>query len=401
VKGCKNKVRILLLYAGTLSGHRQAARALKQALNKLYPEVEIRMENIFRHGHPCWGCLLDSLYRVLIRLIPWFWDFIWDSKEIYYLTYLLRSVLYRLNYLRLYKEIIVPFNPQAVVCTFNIACAVCYVIKDKKRADYLLAAVPTDFCLHPYWVYKNVDIYFLPHKGLKKKLLRAGVTLNKVQITGIPVSLDFSRLDDTNQLRRKWGVMKNVFTILLIGGGQGIGPLKEIMLTLNNCELPIQLLVVTGTNRHLRRKLQKIQPRLSFPSRILGYTREVDELMQLSDLLISKPGGLTVAEALVKETPLGILDSLAGQERRNREFLLKKGVAFELKSSRDIVGLVRKLLDNNSFDLENWQRRVRKLARPQAARNVAKKIMNLVEQRTGKFKKPGSLIEHRISSSVQ
>jgi len=401
MEGCRRKVRILLLYAGTLSGHRQAARALKQALSKLYPEVEIKMENIFRYGHPCWGCLLDRLYRVLIRFFPWFWDLIWDSKVVYYLTYMLRSFLYQLNYFRLYRKLILPFNPQAVICTFNIACALCSVIKKKRGVDYLLAAVPTDFCLHPYWVYKNVDVYFLPHKGLEKDLINRGIDPDKVQITGIPISLDFSMSKDRKKLREKWGINEGLFTILLIGGGQGMGPLKEIVLALNNCELPIQLLVVTGTNRHLRRKLRKIQPGLSFPSRILGYTREVAELMEISDLLISKPGGLTVAEALATETPLGILDSLAGQERRNQELLLKKGVAFELKDRQDIIGLIRKLLDS-SFDLEDWRGRVRKLARPRAAQDIARRIMHLVEERMDRSKEvKGGSIEDRIPSNIR
>jgi len=180
-----------------------------------------------------------------------------------------------------------------------------------------------------------------------------------------------------------------------------MGPLKEIVLALNNCELPIQLLVVTGTNRHLRRKLRKIQPELSFPSRILGYTREVAELMEISDLLISKPGGLTVAEALATETPLGILDSLAGQERRNQELLLKKGVAFELKDRQDIIGLIRKLLDS-SFDLEDWRGRVRKLARPRAAQDIARRIMHLVEERMDRSKEvKGGSIEDRIPSNIR
>jgi len=380
MKSRNGKIRILLLHNGVLSGHKQASKAIRQALNKLYPEIKVRERNIFRYGHLCWRCLLDSLYQALIKLVPWLWDFIWDSKEVYYLTYILRSFLYRINYFQLYKEVILPFNPQAVICTFNIPCALCSVIKEKKGVNYLLAAVPTDFYLHPYWFYKNVDVYFLPHEGLKKELIRKKVDPDKIQITGIPISLDFSRSTKVKKLKNKWGLKENLFTILLIGGGQGMGSLMKIVLTLNNLQLPIQLLVVTGTNRRLKRKFQKMQPNLSFPLKVLGYTRHISELMEVSDLLISKPGGLTVAEALTKELPLGIVDSLAGQERRNRELLLKKGIAFELKDKESIIDLIYKF-SNDSFDLKSWRKRVKDLARPEAARVVAQKIMYLIEER--------------------
>lgn len=380
MKSRNGKIRILLLHTGVLSGHRQASKAIREALNKLYPKTEVKERNIFRYGHPCWRYLLDSLYQSLIKLVPWLWDFIWDSKEVYYLTYILRSFLYRINYFRLYKEVIHPFNPQAVICTFSIPCAICSVIKEKKGVNYLLAAVPTDFYLHPYWFYKNIDIYFLPHKGLRKELIRKKVDPDKIQITGIPISLNFSKSREAKKLKNKWGLKENLFTILLIGGGQGMGSLEEIVLTLNNLRLPIQLLVVTGTNRHLKRKFEKMQPKLSFPLKILGYTRHISELMEASDLLISKPGGLTVAEALAKHLPLGIVNSLAGQERRNRELLLKKGIAFELKDKESIIDLIHKF-SNDSFDLKSWRQRVKDLARPKAALDIAQKIMYLIEEK--------------------
>jgi processive 1,2-diacylglycerol beta-glucosyltransferase len=102
--------------------------------------------------------------------------------------------------------------------------------------------------------------------------------------------------------------------------------------------------------------------------------------MEVSDLLISKPGGLTTAEALVKELPLGIVDSLAGQERRNKQLLLRKEIAFELNSREAIIRLISNLKDN-SFDLESWRKRARKLACPRAAEKIAQTVIELVKNR--------------------
>lgn len=376
--------RILLLYIAAATGHRQAAEVIRQTLRKLYPEAEVRRENLYQYGNSFLRYLLDSLYNAIIRLVPWFWDLIWDSKGVYWLTYGLRSFLYRLNYLRLYREVILPFNPQIVICTHNIPCALCSVIKKAKGANYLLAAVPTDFCLHSYWFYDNVDAYFVSHKGLKKKLVERGAEPGKIKITGIPISLNFSKSHNSKELREKWGLEEDLFTILLMGGGQGIGSPKEIILALDKSHLPVQLLVVTGTNRRLRKKIQKIQAKVNFPLKALGYTKQIDELMEVSHLLISKPGGLTTAEALAKEIPLGIFDSLAGQERRNKKFLLEKEIAFELKSKGDIVRLVRNLMEH-SFDMENWRNRVKDLARPKAAEEITQTVMELIKNRRSSF----------------
>ena len=160
-----------------------------------------------------------------------------------------------------------------------------------------------------------------------------------------------------------------------------MGSLKEIILALSKSHLPIQVLVVTGANRRLKKKIQRIQSKVNFPLRVLGYTRQIDELMEVSDLLISKPGGLTTAEALAKEIPLGILDSLAGQERRNKELLLEKEIAFELRSEEAMICLIKNFMEG-SFDWNHWRSRVRELARPKAAQEIAQTIIELIKNRT-------------------
>jgi processive 1,2-diacylglycerol beta-glucosyltransferase len=159
-----------------------------------------------------------------------------------------------------------------------------------------------------------------------------------------------------------------------------MGSLKEIVVTLDSSHLPIQLLVVTGINRRLKRKLQALESDLNLSLKVLGYIKQIDELMEISDLLISKPGGLTTAEALVKKLPLGIFDSLAGQERRNQQLLSEKGVTFELKGKEDLIDLIQRFL-NNSLDLTQWRQGVNGLARPQATQEIVEKLVSLTKQR--------------------
>jgi len=375
-------VRILLLYVSDVLGHRQAARAIKQAFQQEHPWVTVREENLFRHGNPFVRCSLNSLYYAIIKLIPWFWNIIWDSKEVYWLTYPLRELLYTLNYHRLYKEVIKPFNPHAVICTHSLSCAISSTIKRKKKSEYFLVAVPTDFYLNPYWFYKNVDMYFLPQSSSNYHCLKEKVPAEKLFASGIPIRPQFSKSKDRPYLKKKWQVEDNLFTILIMGGGEGLGPIKDTVRALKEVSLPLQVLVVTGVNRKLKRNLRKISPKLNFPLKVWGYVREIDELMEISDLLITKPGGLTTAEALTKGLPMILMDSITGQEMTNKKLLLERGLAFSLNTPEQVISLVRNCI-NNGYDREFWRKKAKELSRPRASREI---VYNAVEMLKNKGK---------------
>jgi len=373
-------MKVLIVYISDISGHRQAAKAIKQAFQESYPWVTVREENLFRHGNPFITCSLDSLYYALIKVTPWLWNIIWDSEEVYWLTYFVRSVLYRMNYHRLYREVIKPFDPQVVICTHSLSCAICSTIKYDKKMNYLLVAVPTDFYLNPYWFYKNVDMYFLPQDDSKLECLRKKISHDKLQVSGIPISPQFCQHKDKNCLREKWQMKDSLFTILIMGGARGLGDIKDIVVALDKSSLPLQVIVVAGTNRKLKRELRRLSSRLSFPFKVYGYVREIDELMEISDLLISKPGGLTTAEALSKALPMVVVDSIAGQERGNRKFLLEKGLAFSLNRTKDLISVVRKFI-NNDFDKTLWEKKIKDVARSGSSREIARKIVGMIKNK--------------------
>jgi len=370
-------MKILLLYISDVLGHRQAARAIKKAFQEEHPQATVREENLFRYGNSFIRCSLNGLYYAIIKLLPWFWNIIWDSKEVYWLTYPLREVLYRLNYHRFYREVIKPFNPDAVICTHSLCCAISSVIKRDKNLDYLLIAVPTDFYLNPYWFYKNVDMYFLPQDNLESNHLRWKVSPDRLYVTGIPILPEFSKPKNRSYLKKKWQVDENLFTILIMGGGEGLGPIKETVLALAKNSLPIQILVVTGTNRKLKKKLDRISQNIKLSLKVLGYIRQIDELMEISDLLITKPGGLTCAEALSKGLPIMALDSITGQERKNKELLLEKGLAFSLDSPGQLVSLVRNCI-NDGFNRDLWRKKAKEFARLNSSQEIVREIVEIL-----------------------
>lgn len=373
-------MKALIVYISDVSGHRQAARAIKQAFKENYPELTVEEVNLFRHGNPFMRFALNSLYYAAIKVTPWLWNLIWDSKEIYWLTYLLRIVLYRMNYHRLYRNVIKIFDPQVVICTNSLSCAICSAIKQDKRLNYLIAAVPTDLYLNPYWFYKNVDIYFLPRDISDFRHVKKIVPSAKLQASGIPISPDFSKPKDIAFLKKKWQIEDGLFTILIMGGGQGWGAIENIVLAMENDSLPLQVIAVAGTNRKLKRRLCKLASKFNFPFKVCGYVRQMDELMEVSDLLITKPGGLTTAEALSKALPMIVVDSIAGQERRNKKFLLEKGLAFDLNSAEEVSLLIRGFIENG-YNRKSWREKTKIVARPHASREIAQKIMDMLKKR--------------------
>lgn len=236
--------------------------------------------------------------------------------------------------------------------------------------------MPTDFYLNPYWFYKNVDMYFLPQDNLTSNHLRWKVSPDKLCVSGIPILPEFSKPKDRLYLKKKWQVHENLFTILIMGEGEGLGPIEDAVLAFKKVSLPFQVLVVTGINRKLKKNLHKISPRLNFPLKVLGYVRQIDELMEISDLLITKPGGLTCAEALCKGIPIIAIDSITGQERKNKEFLLEKDLAFSVDSPDQVVSLVRNCI-NDGFNREFWRKKAKELAHPNSSQEIVHKIMQI------------------------
>ncbi|MBC7189328.1 glycosyltransferase, partial [Candidatus Aerophobetes bacterium] len=227
---------------------------------------------------------------------------------------------------------------------------------------------------------KNVDMYFLPQEELKERCLREKkIPPSKVEVSGIPISPDFSVEKNKDLLRKKWKVKENLYTVLVMGGGQGWGAIQETVLSLNKIDFPLQVIVVSGTNRKLRKNLCRLSSSLNFPFQVYGYVREIDELMEISDLLITKPGGLTTAEALSKGLPMIVIDSITGQERRNKKMLLEKGFALAIDNTeklREAVGF----FFNNGFDKNVWKKKTRQIARPNSSCEIVRKIMSMREK---------------------
>jgi processive 1,2-diacylglycerol beta-glucosyltransferase len=233
----------------------------------------------------------------------------------------------------------------------------------------------TDFAPHSFWVYNEVDFYVVPSELTSQELSRKGVPPEKICVLGIPIDPRFAKTIDVVEVRAQYGLDKDIPVVLVMGGGHGLGPIKQIIRELDECELPMQMMVVCGLNRRLYGWMvrQKFQKRVL----IFKYTGEIDRLMSASNLVITKPGGITTAESLAKGLPMVILNPIPGQEARNTDFLVDAQAAFSAESVADVVPAVRCILAGGlSGSRLSSLTEGRALAKPTSSRDIAAFVLD-------------------------
>ncbi len=272
------------------------------------------------------------------------------------------------------KVLLEDFQPDAVVCTQAFPCGVMADYKEASGANIFLIGVLTDYLAHSYWVCSTVDRYVVPSVRAKNYLSRFGIAEKKIFGYGIPIHPKFRIKFERKEILKKLDLRADLPIILVMGGGRGTGPIERVVRELIRIKSHFQIIAVTGCNDKLKNKLEKEKNYFKKPIRIIGYTDTINEIMEVSTLIITKPGGLSVAEALTKKLPMIILRPIPGQEINNTQFLLDEGVALKANNERGAAELASRLLMTPSR-LKNMRRKCRENSNPQAAFKIAKLIL--------------------------
>jgi processive 1,2-diacylglycerol beta-glucosyltransferase len=366
--------RILLMYISEVSGHHNATLAIEKALKQLDHRVCVLNINSFHYTNPIMEKLINRAYMGVIKRTPRVWDYLYDNPRFFKQTQRIKDSIHKSNFKK-FAVLFEKFKPTAVVCTQAFPCG---LIADYKRVFNVkipLFGVLTDFFPHSYWVYNEVDYYIVPYKEASDRLIKEGIPRERIKQYGIPIDLKFAITDHRKETAKRLGLDLNIPTILIMGGGQGLGPIKKIVTCLNKCRRDFQLIVVAGTNKKLLKWLKKAKKNYKHRLQVLEYVNNVEQLMEVSDFIISKPGGLTAAEALAKGLPMIIIKPIPGQEENNTQFLLGQGVAIRIKRLENIhIDLERLLGDKEK--VRQMRENARKLGRPNSALDTAKLILD-------------------------
>lgn len=356
----------------------RSAEALQKAAKILYPEAKVVILDTFRYTNPFLDKAMFGTYIRILKMAPSFYGYLYRRSEH-------RNALSsrsKLGFNRLINALTAPklseyvkyFCPQIIVCTHPFPLGVAAGMKKRGVFQGALYAAITDFTIHSFWVFPEVDFYIVGSEHLLEHREKTGLEKGHILSTGIPIDPAFEENFEKNTLRQRLGLQSGLATILIMGGGLGMGPLLAAVQTLDRLCNSCQLIVVAGKNKSLFEKLNRLAPGLSCEIKALGFVDNIHELMQASDLIVGKAGGLTCAEALAAGLPMFILDPLPGHEERNTEFLTNLGAGYRVKEN-NLAGLIRTCLLNPE-QMARMAKNALRLGKPGAACNALRFMVN-------------------------
>ena len=367
--------RILLMHISEVSGHKQATLAIENAIKALEPQTEILNINAFNYTNPITEQVINRLYMSVLKRTPGIWEYLYDNPSVVKSIARFKQFVHNHNSPKL-KRLYDNFKPDVIACSQAFPCGMVADFKKIYNIDVPLVAVLTDYVPHSFWLYENVDYYIAPDIETKNKLAEKGIQGEKIKVLGIPIDPKFSKAYDRKAVCVKLGLDATKPVILIMGGGHGLGPIKKIIGLTDEIRLDLQIIVVAGINEKLLRWLEK--KKVKFRKKILGlgFVDNIEELMSVSTLIVTKPGGITTAEALAMGLPMVIVKPLPGQEEHNTQFLLKLGAAVLVKEEA-VIGQTIAALLRQPEEIRKIKETARKIAAPNSATDIAKLLLEL------------------------
>jgi processive 1,2-diacylglycerol beta-glucosyltransferase len=335
------KKRVLLLSEGFGSGHTQAAQAISMGLRQLSKSITTRVLELGAFQHPTIAPWIFSAYRKTVTNKPHLVGMLYQSYNKKSFSRLSSLALHRLFYSRT-AHIIKQLRPDLIISTHPFPTV---IVSRLKRAGLStpLCTVITDYDAHGTWVDPAVNYYMVSTTEVKDKLIARGISSDVIQITGIPVHPKFWGIPNREETRISLN-LQNMPTVLIMGGGWGLIDNEEIMNYITEWRDQIQLIFCTGNNEKVLHKLSEDE-RFKHPNiHLFGFTKDIDKLMDVSDILITKPGGMTCTEAMSKGIPMLFYSPIPGQEEENCQYFIDNGFGEQIQSIATIKDWFNKLL---------------------------------------------------------
>lgn len=268
-------------------------------------------------------------------------------------------------------------RPDAVVCTHAFPCGTMAEYKRLYDGCPPIVGIVTDFAVHAFWMHDEVDGYVVATESVRQKMIARGIDGDRIAASGIPVRPEFTPTSESRDaLRERLDLPRDRHVVLMMGGGLGIGPLERMMRALESIDAPLTAVVITGRNARVERRVLAAAESIGYPVRALRFVDNVYDYMHAADVFVTKPGGLSTAEALVAQVPMVLCKPLPGQEERNARVLCDAGAAVRVRSVDDLPAALGGILGNP-------ERRARlvaaatRLGRPHAAGEAASMIARL------------------------
>ena len=371
--------KILIFYASYGGGHLSAAKAIKKCIDETYNNVETEMVDCVKYINKTLEKVTTAAYKEMAKKAPWVWGRVYNNSKSGPLAHI-SSRSNSIMAIKL-KRLLNSYNPDLVICTHPFAAQMTSYLKRKNKVNCSLATILTDFAPHEQWLIGNeyIDYFFVAHYGMKKSLEGTGIPASKVFATGIPLSNRFLAHYNKEEILKSVGLEPGKKTVLFFAGGSShyaSGNIYEIFESFIESFPNMQLLTITGRSPKLKKHFDELVDVTDTGKnvKVLSFTDKVPELMSVSDLVITKPGGLTTTESLASGLPIIVINPIPGQEEENAKFLEDQKVAIWLKKDDDIK---QKLTDlfNSPYALKDMKIRARLLAKKNSTRDICRTLL--------------------------
>jgi processive 1,2-diacylglycerol beta-glucosyltransferase len=368
--------RILLLSVSAGAGHVRAAEAIRTHVETHQAGVTATHIDVMDFVSPVFRKIYTDFYITLVTRLPAVWGWLYKATDKVASDHVMekaRRAIQRLGTKRLMKEIAL-IDPDAIICTHFLPAEILAPLTRSGAIRSPVWVQVTDFDLHGMWVQQGVAGYFSANAEVAFRMRSQGLAPGRIHCTGIPVMPAFALPPDRVQCASELGIDPARTTLLMMGGGAGLGSLNEMAARLLAMDADFQLIVLAGKNKNLLKALETLAAR--YPGRLIphGYTNRIERLMACADLAITKPGGLTTAECLALGLPMILHSPIPGQEERNADFLLEQGAALKASDADTLEYRVRLLLDSPD-KLAAMRARAKNLGRPLAAASVVETVL--------------------------
>ena len=374
-----NGRRVLILSASAGTGHVRAAEALEKVFRQRPDVGEVRNVDALRFTNRLFRDFYSKLYISLVQRAPTILGIVYNSTDEPWKTDRMRLMMDRLNTGPLVR-FIKKFQPDITVCTHFLPSEIISYLITTGKLDARLSIVVTDLDVHAMWLCRTFHRYFVALEESKVHLQVLGLPGENITVSGIPIDPAFGQVGNREEMRRESGFDTDRPLFLISGGALGVSPAAGVLDGLARLRHPAQAIVVCGKNAEMKagmeeqaRAIETANPGLTF--RILGYTDEMHRWMQISDLFIGKPGGLTTAEALACGLPMIIVAPIPGQEERNSDHLLEKGIALKCNEFTTLAYKIDGLLDHPE-QLAAMREKATAFGRPNAAATIVDTLLD-------------------------
>jgi 1,2-diacylglycerol 3-beta-galactosyltransferase len=363
---------ILFLFSDTGGGHRSATEAIIEALRLEFDDrVTTQMVDIFLDVAPRPLNYLPKWYPYMVRF-PEVWGFNYRISNSSRRAKLIVESAY--PYVRRSLHKVINQYPSDMIVSLHPLANDPFLHALGKHHPPFITVVTDLVTTHALWYHKGVDLCLVPTEAAYQRALLSGLKTEQVKVTGLPVANRFCQpVGDKKALRQQLGWPQGRPVVLLVGGGEGMGPLEKTAVAIADTNLPITLVIIAGRNVELKQRLEARQ----WPMRTLvyGFVHRMPDFMRAADILVTKAGPSTITEALNAGLPMILYSRLPGQEDGNVDYVLSEGVGLWAPKTSYIVSALQSWITHPK-QLELAAEACCQAARPEAAREIARILVN-------------------------